>query len=46
MIGSDGKLKDQSNNPLATQYIQYIVTMTTSDSSKTPALNYISFTWL
>ncbi|MDB5309385.1 MAG: hypothetical protein JWO38_3587 [Gemmataceae bacterium] len=46
VVGADGKIRDQSNNPIVGQYIQYTATFTTSDPTKTPILDDIGFTWL
>ncbi|MCI0703401.1 MAG: DUF4082 domain-containing protein [Planctomycetia bacterium] len=44
-VVSGGSLVDGSGNPLQGQYLQYSVTMTTDDSSKSPRLDDITFTW-
>jgi hypothetical protein len=44
-VRSDGTIVDANGNPVQGQYLQYSVTMTTSDPSQTPTLNSISFSF-
>ena len=46
VVGSDGLIRDQAGNLVLGQYLQYIVTMTTTSTTKTPVLDDISFTWM
>jgi hypothetical protein len=46
VIDSEGMMKDQFGNPIIGQYLQYFITMTTTDATKTPRLDDISFTWV
>ena len=43
---TDGKLRDINGNVIVGQFLQYSVTMSTSDSTQTPRLDEISFTWM
>jgi parallel beta-helix repeat protein len=46
VVLGDGRLADEDNNPILGQYLQYTVTMATTDSTKAPRLDDISFMWL
>jgi hypothetical protein len=44
-VRSDGTLVDANGNPIKGEFLQYQVLMTTTDPTKTPDLQSISFTY-